>query len=617
MFYLYKSKDFQYLNTNFYKNLNILRLDCTEEDIFNYRCKNDIPYKIEDIKYKPLKNIAFISNDFSLLRPSGILAKDFFKNLLKKNLSIFLISQFKICKPFNLFKNFTSKDHSKIEEYIKEKKIDILIDMQGHMINNYSSVLEKRLARIQIHFLGYPGTLGLSCIDYLIADKTIIPKKSTKFYKEKIAYMPNCYQVNSESNLLEKKPTNYNIFKLCCFNSHYKLDKKGVFVWIQILKKAPNTVLFLIDGIYKNIIYKYAKYYKVSKRIIFLKKTTHEKHIKRLTHMDLGLDTYRLNGHTTSSDLITAGVPLITYTGETFHNRVSKSILNSLELEELVCYSFKEYIELTVKIASNPKYHNKLIHKVKTLREKTLFNSKLYTDDFINLLHSIWSHHFTNELNNNDDFTITKFGNKINQNYEWNYVPYLKLDQSIDYKLESLLDDVKYRGQILRNFADNINDCNLFTTCGLLYTDKSLLEIKMLKSDNYNEGIWVKSKINIQNNLEIYNKINKDYNEPLTIIFYYFKGETKNVNKIIQYVQCQTYLNVQIVIYCDKFNLKYLKLYNNLCYKLNIKILSVDECNFFILKNKNTNKLLIHEKNINKILNNINYINEQNNLHDI
>ena len=65
MFYLYKSKDFQYLNTNFYKNLNILRLDCTEEDIFNYRCKNDIPYKIEDIKYKPLKNIAFISNDFS------------------------------------------------------------------------------------------------------------------------------------------------------------------------------------------------------------------------------------------------------------------------------------------------------------------------------------------------------------------------------------------------------------------------------------------------------------------------------------------------------------------------------------------------------------------------
>lgn len=629
MFNLYKTKDVQNNNKDFYKNLNILRLDCTEKNIFDYRFIDDnfknnnkiLENNFQENKNKILKNIAFISNDFSLLRPTGILCKDFFNKLIKieSNLNFFFISKLPIKTPFNINKNsFSNSDVNKIKEYIEKNNIDIIIDMQGHMVRNYNELLSNRLAPIQIHFLGYPGTIGISSIDYLIADKTIIPEDSCKFYREKIAYLPNCYQANCESNLISKKINNYNnVFKFCNFNNHYKFDKKLIFVWIDILKKVPNSVIYLVtDKLDKNI-QMYASYNKIKNRIFFLKKVSHEKHLKRISTMDLGLDSYRLNGHTTSSDLICSGVPLITYTSETYQNRVSKSILKSLDLEDLVCYSYNDYINLAVKIATDKQYHINLINKVKNNRIKTLFNSTLYTTNFINLLNNIWKHHYTNSMDENK-LTITNFGhNKKYQNYKWNYIPYVRID--LDYfnnhENMGLITVINCEGQILRDIADNNENCFIFSTSGMLFKDNPILLTKLIKDNNYNVGIWYKSIYNkdfIQNlDIEQYNSINKDYNLPqVLIIFNIDKILNFNYKNIIQYIIDQSYLNIKLIINCSNQQLKN-KFIN---YKINndelidYDILCREEVEEVIKKNNNTFKLIFNNSNISKILNNHKYI---------
>lgn len=623
MFYLYKVENGEYKENISDYNLDILRLDCTEKDLFNFRYNN---YKFENMnqalkdnfnknKDKTLKNIAFISNDFSLSRPSGILSLDFFQNLLsEKRLSIFLVSRYKINEPFNKHKNcFSSSNESKLKEYIKKNNIDILIDMQGHMCNNYNNLMGDRLAPIQLHFLGYPGTIGLSYIDYLIADKTIIPTESAQYYREKIAYLPNCYQVNSESSLVHKKiDLNKTVFNFCNFNTYYKFDKTGLFTWFEILKKVPNSILYLNKGEHTKIISDYANYNNLKDRIVFLDFLPHTQHLKRLSTMDLGLDPYRLNGHTTSSDLISAGVPLITYTGETYHNRVSKSILKSLDLEELVCYSYKDYINLAVKIATNKRYHMYLVNKVKNYREKTLFNSKLYTKNFINLINNIWNHHFKNCLSKKK-LMITNFGtHKTNQNYKWNYIPYVKVDSLSDFK-DSLIKTIECRGQILRDIADNTSDCFLFTASGLLFKDTSLLKSKLIKTDNYNDGIWYKSvytndfieKIDLQN----HNNINKDYDLPEVLIIFKFDSFFKiNSKKIIHYFYYQFYSNAKFIIYCKENDFKNIAYYKKFYRKFNIKLFSFTEYNTFIETKNNTYKLFIDKSNFHKIINKLNYI---------
>ena len=624
MFNCYKTKDNEVKNKYYYKYLNILRLDRTEKNLFDYRFidnKLENNEELENIfknnKDKTLKNIAFISNDFSLSRPSGILCKDFFNKLLTldNEFNIFLVSKFSIKYPYNKFKNcFHSKIDSSIINHIKNNNIDILIDMQGHMCKNYNDLLSKRLAPIQIHFLGYPGTIGIPNIDYLIADKTIIPNDSCKFYREKIAYMPNCYQVNSESNLIDKT-FNSQIFKFCNFNTHYKFDKKLIFVWIDILKKVPNSYLYLNKGNLEKTITKIASYNGVENRIIFLKLLSHKYHLKRVSSMDLGLDSYRLNGHTTSSDLICSGVPLITYSSDTYQNRVSKSILKSLDLEELVCYSYNDYIDLAVKIATDKQYHTNLIKKIKNLREKTLFNSTLYAKNFTTLLYNIWDHHFKNFITENQ-FAITNFGNnKKNQNYTWNYIPYVKINfLCLDNNSKrDLIKIVNCRGQILRDIADNISDCYLFTTSGLLFKDNSTLKTKFIKSKNYNDGIWYKNfykkgfieKLDLQQ----YNNINKDYNLPIVLIIL---NVTLNVSykKIIEYLVYQSYLNTKLVIYYSPENFKKVKFLGIKTLDVDYEILSEEKVNQLIKKDNKSFKLVINESNFNKILNNPNYIKE-------
>ena len=265
-------------------------------------------------------------------------------------------------------------------------------------------------------------------------------------------------------------------------------------------------------------------------RMIYLKKEERYKHFNRLQLFDLGLDTYRVNGHTTNVDLICAGVPFITYTSETYHNRVGKSILNSLDLDELVYYSYKEYIDMAVKLATNPEYYKEVKYKIVENRTKIMFNPYLYTRSSTNLLYTIWdeyhnynndknrqiNHLFVNEETNEEEFKLVNHEpckvSKFNNNYygtpkfKWTFYENKTTTE------KTYIKSVK-RKQYLRDFANLQEECYAFTTEGELKKQGELIEWDV-KDFKYGEpqGVWVKENIpDDEKESDINTTLNKDY----------------------------------------------------------------------------------------------------------
>lgn len=518
--------------------LNILRLDLSENQMMEFR-KNqnkeiNTNIKISSNRYRndnaKLSKIAFISRDFHERRPSGQLTLKFFKLIKEINPNIEIFFYMYTNSPLSdTFRAYASpvlnQDINLVKLDIEKRQIDIIIDMQGHMHNNFNKIFNYRLAPIQMHWLGYPGTLGIKTIDYLVADETIVPKESQPHYVEKMAYMPRCYQCNNDDLLVTTsnlKRSDFNIpddaFAFCHFNHEYKLDRKTWFVWMSILKRVPNSVLVftVFDLNLLELLLNDAKINDVDlKQLIFVSyEKNREKHFNRINLCNLGLDCYRLNGHTSSSDLIASGIPLITYTSETYHNRVAKSILKAVDLEELVCYSFEEYANLAVRLATNKHYYDSVRKKVIENRTKYLFNTKLYVENFMNMLHHIWDEKL-NKVENNDK-AIEEPKNKNNEEQIK-----LEVEEIEEVKVEVEVEDVE-------------------------------------------EVVEVEKECDI-NQLQI---INSNYNLPVINLVYEAKNNVifhKYLYKLIDYVFKQYYLNVHliIVIDCETINLSNLSFFNN------------------------------------------------------
>lgn len=553
------------------QNLNILRFDVTEQELYNFRELPPPPQLPPNINTNrcqnaPLKKIGFISRDFSENRPSGQLSKLFFE-LLSKYSCHFTIYFYMLEKHFisNGFKNFAvirrERTLDKLAARINEDNIDILIDMQGHMHSNFNELLLKKPAPIQMHWLGYPGTTGLSTMDYLIADEVIIPKTSQQYYCEKIAYLPNCYQCNNH-NLLQtvstKTRSDYGIpngaFVFCHFNSDYKLDRKTWFVWMDILKSVKNSVLLFntMTDTFKRMLIKDALNCGVPmSQLIHVKRETRADHINKLCLCNLGLDNYRLNGHTTSADLIAAGIPFITYTSETYHNRVAKSILCSLDLEELVCYSFDEYKKLAIKLSTDGEYYNRMRNKVIENREKTLFNTRLYVNNFVNLIHNIWKDNYDPELKtiwqlNEDSVCIEE---PLKENNITKFSPIYKCRWTFYSEMDSnggTIHVTDLRHQRLRDFANAYGkECVAFNLNGEIKNEFSADSLVRGGC-----GIWVKELITYDaiNENAIMNEINKDYNLPLVMLVYIYTNINAELDKIIDFYESQLYLNAGLLV---------------------------------------------------------------------
>ena len=293
-------------------------------------------------------------------------------------------------KNANKFSNITNLSDEDAANLAREDQIDIAVDLKGYTKNTRLSIFSLRIAPIQISYLGYPGTLGANCIDYIIADKVIVPEFYKKFYTEKIIYMPDCYQCNDSKRLVSK-----NIFKksdlglseddfiFSCFNANNKISPNEFDIWMNLLKRIKNSFLWL----YKSNDYSVINLKKESEkrgvdssRIIFADRIPNEEHLSRIRCADLFLDTFNVNAHTTASDALWAGVPIITKQGQSFAARVCSSLLTSLNLEELIVKDNAKYEEKAFNIATNPDYLKKLKYKLNQNKfNSSLFDSKKFT----------------------------------------------------------------------------------------------------------------------------------------------------------------------------------------------------------------------------------------------
>ena len=291
------------------------------------------------------------------------------------------------------FTEITNSSFQEISEISQKDNLDIAIDLMGYTKNNRLGIFKNRIAPIQINYLGYPGTIGADYFDYIIADHILIPQDQKKFYSEKIIYMPNSYQPNDNEIIIPELNTSRSDHSLpedgvvfCCFNQNYKIGINEFNIWMRSLKKINNSVLWLINSNKwaKNNILKQAKLNNINiSRIIFADKLPHLHHLERHKHADIFLDTFNYNAHTTASDALWGGLPIITKQGSQFAARVASSLLSALDLNELICKTDDEYEKLIIEYASQPAKLKEIKEKLnRNKNNKPLFNTKQYTRDF-------------------------------------------------------------------------------------------------------------------------------------------------------------------------------------------------------------------------------------------
>tara|TARA_Y100000591_G_scaffold11557_1_gene8980 strand:+ start:137 stop:1999 length:1863 start_codon:yes stop_codon:yes gene_type:complete len=296
----------------------------------------------------------------------------------------------RVVKTFDKFFDVKLKTTEEIVKDSRELNLDIAIDLKGFTNNNRFDLFIERCAPIQISYLGFPGTTGSDCMDYLIADKIVIPEESKIHYSENIIYLPNSYQVNDSNPTLSKKSFSKKDFNLpenkfifCCFNHSFKILPEMFEIWIKILKKVKNSIIWLLidNEITQNNLKKILVSNDIDpNRIIFADRLPHSEHIVRLGLADLFLDTFPCNAHTTASDALRSSLPIITIKGDSFASRVASSLLVSVGLEELITKSQKEYEELAIKIAVDKNFYKEIRDKLKkNVKDSPLFNSKLFT----------------------------------------------------------------------------------------------------------------------------------------------------------------------------------------------------------------------------------------------
>ena len=353
----------------------------------------------QNISYTPKKKIrlGYFSADF---RKHAVmyLIKGLFEMHNKEQFDIYVYSlnsvedelTGELKRNVNVFRNISDISDEKAAFIAREDSLDIAVDLMGYMKKRGLSIFSLRVAPIQISYLGYPGTTGSDGIDYLIADKVVIPDKFRKFYSEKVIYMPNCYQCNDSKRKTSKKEFRKtelglpeNAFIFACFNANNKITPEEFDIWMSLLKKIKNSVLWL----YKSNDYSEINLKKESEnrgvessRIIFADMLSNEDHLSRIKCADLFLDTFNFNAHTTASDALWSGVPIITKQGKSFSARVCSSLLTSLGLKELIVQDNEEYEEKAFSIATNKLYLEDLKYRLNQSRTKsTLFDTKGFT----------------------------------------------------------------------------------------------------------------------------------------------------------------------------------------------------------------------------------------------
>ncbi len=265
---------------------------------------------------------------------------------------------------FDVFVDTTAKSDFELAHFIREAEIDILVNLNGYFGLDRTAVFAARPAPVQVNYLGYPGTMGAPYMDYIIADRHVIPDGEPGYYSESVCRLPDTYQPNDRRKAVSSRifnraecalPQTGVIF--CCFNNNHKILPDMFDVWMRLLAAVEGSVLWLLEGnaaVRRNLMAEAEKRGVSSERLVFAPMMPLADHLARERLADIFLDTLPHNAHTTASDALWCGVPLITCLGSTFAGRVAASLLNAIGLPELITTSLQDYETLALKLARDP-----------------------------------------------------------------------------------------------------------------------------------------------------------------------------------------------------------------------------------------------------------------------
>lgn len=252
---------------------------------------------------------------------------------------------------------------SDIARRIHADEIDILLDMMGYTEGNRMVVMAMRPAPIQVGYLRFPGSSGAPFIDYMLTDPVVTPPSSFPFYTEKLVRLPHCYQVNDHAQRSPDTPVSRakeglpeDAFVYCCFNNSYKIEPSMFALWMRVLRAVPNSILWLLRihaDMEVNLKREAGSRGIDPDRLVFSGKTEKLRHLARHRLADLFLDTRYYTAHTTASDALVAGVPIITSPGDTFASRVTASMLKAIGLDELVYPTLDAYEAAAIELGRN------------------------------------------------------------------------------------------------------------------------------------------------------------------------------------------------------------------------------------------------------------------------
>jgi predicted O-linked N-acetylglucosamine transferase (SPINDLY family) len=293
---------------------------------------------------------------------------------------------------FDRFIDARPRGDADIAELARNLEIDILVDLKGFTQDARTGILAMRPAPIQVNYLGFPGTLGADFIDYVIADRHVIPAQDTEAYAEKVVWLPESYQANDRSRAIDDMPAvraahglAADAFVFCCFNDNYKITPDVFSVWMRILNAVENGVLWLFEDnpqAADNLRREAAARGSAPQRLVFARRLPAAEHLARHRCADLFLDTLPYGAHTTASDALWTCLPVLTCLGDTLAGRVGASLLNAIRMPELVTATPTAYEQLAIELARDPQRLTALRAKLALNRLRTpLYDTARYTGD--------------------------------------------------------------------------------------------------------------------------------------------------------------------------------------------------------------------------------------------
>ena len=330
--------------------------------------------------------------------PTYYLIKNLFKHINKEIFSVFMFSynhnqteKNEIVQYFTDFVDLNGLDDNDANKCLSDYSLDILIDLTTIISHNRQSILNDNSAKFIISYLAFPGTTGNNLYDFMLTDKTVTPETQQNYFEEKFLFLPNTYQVNNgEVNITEiTTRENFGLpadgLILGSLNQSFKLDPVLFEIWLQIIQKHDNTYLWLLDEndeMKKNINNFIGNRIDL-KRIIYAKRLDYPEHLSRIQHIDIALDTRIYNGHTTSVEMIQSCIPLVTLKGNHFASRVSASLLETLNMDELITTNIDDYKETVSSLIDNKTMRNEIKNTMRVqLKESSLLDIKLFAESF-------------------------------------------------------------------------------------------------------------------------------------------------------------------------------------------------------------------------------------------